>query len=591
MIDKSLLLTPVSVMFVNSSGRMKTKTKIISAVLFIIFFVTGWYFGLTPIQQGIRSSIENSTKITKNLRDMFSVSVPPGYISDAQYKLDILHYDINLDIHPEEQMLKGRVIMTGTLKDKGLNEIDLNFHDNMKISGLLVDGKTAEYESSGSRLTIIPATSLPDTFKIEINYEGKPEREGFGSFTFGKKYGHWVVYNLSEPNYASTWFPCNDLPSDKALLDIHLTNDSAYLSASNGILVDKTTEGTRRTYYWKTLYPISTYLICLYSSVYSNFSDTYISQDKQDTMPVEYYAFPQDEENARVDYGGHVGMLDFFSKTFGEYPFIKEKYGVAEFLWQIGAMEHQTLTGIGSNFVSGKRFFTDVYVHELAHQWFGDAVGPATWKDVWLNEGFATYCEALYVEHLAGAKALRSSMMSKFDESFSGTLYDPGDDLFSSLVYDKGAWVLNMLRWEIGDDAFFQSLRNYYEKYKYKNASTEDFKKVCEETSGKNLNQFFRQWIYEGNNVPRVDYSWKANKESGDYDIKLNLKQVEKGFSGYDLPVEFLFKSESGKTKTEKIRLTEDNQEFHLKLDFEPIEVIPDPENRLLVYFSLANSD
>ncbi len=591
MLDKTLLLTSVNAVQINRSGRMNTGTKIISAALFIIFFVTGWYFGLTPIQQGIRASIENSTKIKNNLTSMLSVSVPAGYISDSQYKMDILHYDINLDLHSEEQMLKGRVVLTGTLKDKSLNEIDLNFHDNMKISALLVDGKSSEYENSGSQLKIRPGTNLPDTFNIEINYEGKPEREGFGSFTFGKKYGHWVVYNLSEPNYASTWFPCNDMPSDKALLDIYLTNDTSYVSASNGILVDKTTEGARRTYHWKTLYPISTYLICLYSSVYSNFSDTYISQDKQDTMPVEYYAFPEDEENAKVDYGGHVGMIDFFAKTFGEYPFIKEKYGVAEFLWQIGAMEHQTLTGIGSNFVSGKRFFTDVYVHELAHQWFGDAVGPETWKDVWLNEGFASYCEALYVEHLAGAKALRSSMMSKFDENFSGTVYDPGNDLFSSLVYDKGAWVLNMLRWEIGDDAFFNSLRNYYEKYKYMNASTEDFKKVCEVTSGKNLDQFFKQWIYDGNNVPRVDYHWKQNQESGAYDVTLDLKQVEKGYSDYDLPIEFLFKSESGKTKIEKFRLNKNNQEFHLKLDFAPIEVIPDPENRLLAYFSLTNSD
>ncbi len=588
MLDKSLSLAAVNISQINRSGTMNRRTKIISGILFAAFFAVGWYFGLSPIQQNINSSLHSAAQIKNKLFTPPPVSVPSGYISDAQYKLDVLHYDINLDLYPEDQLLKGDVIIKAVLKDKNLKEIDLNLYDNLKISSLLVDGKPAKYENEDTQLKIeADPASLLDTFNIEIKYEGKPERRGLGSFSFGKKYGHWIVYNLSEPNYASTWFPCNDLPSDKAFLDMSITNDTTYISASNGILTAKTTEGSRRTYHWKTLYPISTYLICLYSSVYSTFTDSYVSQDRQDTMPVQYYAFPEDLENAKIDYSGHPEMIDFFAKKFGEYPFLKEKYGVAEFLWQMGAMEHQTLTGIGSNFVSGRRFFTDVYVHELAHQWFGDAVGPASWKDIWLNEGFATYCEALYTEHLAGAKALRSSMMSKFDESFSGTLYNPGEDLFSSLVYDKGAWVLHMLRWQIGDDAFFRTLRNYYQKYKYKNASTDDFKEVCEETSGENLDHFFRQWVFVGNNIPRVDYNWESESDSGKYKVALRLEQTEKGYNDYDLPIEFLFKSETGYTKVEKVRLRELSAKYSFSLDFAPIEVIPDPDNHLLVYFKL----
>lgn len=586
----SLSVADINSVDMNSSSGMSTGNKIISVLLFIVFFAAGWYMGLSPIQQSIKSSLESGNKIHK-LAAFPSLSVPEDYISERQYQLDVLHYSINLDLYPEDQLIKGQVILTATLKDKNPGEIDLNFHDNMKISGLTVDGKPAGYKNEGTRLKIEPESALPDTFNIEINYEGKPDREGFGSFTFGKKYGHWMVYNLSEPNYASTWFPCNDMPSDKALLDMSITNDSMYVSASNGILTGTTAEGGRKTYHWKTIYPISTYLVCLYSSVYKNFSDVYVSQDKRDTMPIEYYAFPEDEENARKDFGGHAGMIDFFSKTFGEYPFIKEKYGVAEFLWQIGAMEHQTLTGIGSNFIGGKRYFTDIYVHELAHQWFGDAVGPESWKDIWLNEGFASYCEALYAEHLAGSKALHSTMMSKFDASFSGTLYDPEDDLFSSLIYDKGAWVLNMLRGELGDKLFFQSLRNYYEKYKYKNASTDDFKEICEETSGRNLDQFFKQWVYEGNNVPDVDYSWTYSKDSAFFNVTLKLQQVEQGYTDYQLPIEFLFRSGSDKTKTERVMMNSDKMEIQIRLDFEPEEVIPDPDNRLLVYFKLTGGD
>ena len=591
MLNKSLTLPSNKITKETNSLKLSTRIKILSGLLFIVFLTAGWFLGLSPLIKNLKTIFQSGSTVKNIASGIPKVSVPSDYISEDQFDIDITHYNIKLDLHPEDRKLFGDVTLTGVSKNKDLTEIDLNFYDNFKIEKLLLNGKETDYRNEDTRLTINGNINKSDTFNIEIKYEGTPERGGLGSFTFGKKYGRPVVYNLSEPNYASTWFPCNDLPSDKAYLDIYLTNDSSFTSASNGILVDKKTTGTRSTYHWKTLYPISTYLICLYSSVYDEFNEQYVSQDKKDTMPIDYYAFPEDLENAKADFTGHSKMIDFFSKTFGEYPFINEKYGVAEFLWQLGAMEHQTLTGVGSNFVSGRRFFTDVYVHELAHQWFGDAVGPATWKDIWLNEGFATYCEALYDEHLAGAKALRSTMMSKFNDSFSGTVYNPGEDLFSSLVYDKGAWVLHMLRWQIGDDAFFNCLRNYFEKYKYSNASTEDFIKVCEESSGKNLNQFFSQWIFNGDNVPKINYKWNSEAVDDSFNVELNLTQYQDGYSDYSFPIQFSFKSESGKSETKVIEFNSSESDYHFKLDFAPVEAIPDPDNWLLVYFKLKGSD
>lgn len=506
--------------------------------------------------------------------------VPPDdYASANQYKINVLHYVINIDLRPEEKMLKGDVVITGVFLDKNINQIDLNFYDNMKIYLLLLNGKTSSFTEKGTRLSIPLSGIQPDTFEVRVLYEGTPKRAGFPSFVFGEINGKSCIYNLSEPNYASTWLPCNDIPSDKALLDMEITNDSSEVSASNGKLVSITTSGSRRTYYWKTIYPVSTYLICLYSSSYINFSDKYISQDKADTMAIEYYVFPKQLENAKVDFQDLPEMIGFFSKTFGEYPFIKEKYGIAEFLWQFGAMETQTLMGIGSNFIGGKNFFTEIYIHELAHHWFGDAVGPASWKDIWLNEGFATYCEALYAEHVGGSGALRSSMMGKLDV-FDGTVYNP-KDLFSHTVYEKSAWVLHLLRHETGDSVFFKILRNYYESYKYKSASTKDFENVCEKVSGKNLSSFFEQWVFIGSGIINLDYSWKPNKSSNSYNVTLNVDQTQTEYDTYNFPLDMKILFNDHTTEYRTIRINKRQNILNLEFSKEPLEITLDPDNWL----------
>ena len=506
--------------------------------------------------------------------------VPPDdYASANQYKINVLHYVINIDLRPEEKMLKGDVVITGAFLDKNISQIDLNFYDNMKIYLLLLNGKTSSFTEKGTRLSIPLSGIQPDTFEVRVLYEGTPKRAGFSSFVFGEINGKSCIYNLSEPNYASTWLPCNDIPSDKALLDMEITNDSSEVSASNGKLVSITTSGSRRTYYWKTIYPVSTYLICLYSSSYINFSDKYISQDKADTMAIEYYVFPKQLENAKVDFQDLPEMIGFFSKTFGEYPFIKEKYGIAEFLWQFGAMETQTLMGIGSNFIGGKNFFTEIYIHELAHHWFGDAVGPASWKDIWLNEGFATYCEALYAEHVGGSGALRSSMMSKLGV-FDGTVYNP-KDLFSHTVYEKGAWILHLLRHETGDSVFFKILRNYYESYKYKSASTKDFENVCEKVSGKNLSSFFEQWVFIGSGIINLDYSWKPNKSSNNCNITLNVDQTQTEYDTYNFPLDMKILFNDHTTEYRTIRINKRQNILNLEFSKEPLEITLDPDNWL----------
>ncbi|MGD1007217.1 MAG: M1 family metallopeptidase [Ignavibacteriaceae bacterium] len=556
---------------------MKKTYKIIFPLLIISMSFLGWSLTDLHLSRHLFFTTENTT--CRKSAGILEPVPPDDYASANQYKINVLHYFINIDLRPEEKMLKGDVVITGAFLDKNISQIDLNFYDNMKIYLLLLNGKTSSFTEKGTRLSIPLSGIQPDTFEVRVLYEGTPKRAGFSSFVFGEINGKSCIYNLSEPNYASTWLPCNDIPSDKALLDMEITNDSSEVSASNGKLVSITTSGSRRTYYWKTIYPVSTYLICLYSSSYINFSDKYISQDKADTMAIEYYVFPKQLENAKVDFQDLPEMIGFFSKTFGEYPFIKEKYGIAEFLWQFGAMETQTLMGIGSNFIGGENFFTEIYIHELAHHWFGDAVGPASWKDIWLNEGFATYCEALYAEHVGGSGALRSSMMSKLGV-FDGTVYNP-KDLFSHTVYEKGAWILHLLRHETGDSVFFKILRNYYESYKYKSASTKDFENVCEKVSGKNLSSFFEQWVFIGSGIINLDYSWKPNKSSNNCNITLNVDQTQTEYDTYNFPLDMKILFNDYTTEYRTIRINKRQNILNLEFSKEPLEITLDPDNWL----------
>ncbi len=558
---------------------MNKISGIFYTILIAFLLFSGFKIGYINKAQNIYSLSESCPSDKSN-----NYSFDPDsdkYISSNQYKINILHYYLNFDLYPSRKILNGDVLITGLVLDKNLKQIDLNFYDNMKITNLELNGKPAAFNEKGTRLAIPLQSTVTDTFKIKIDYEGTPKKMGFASFEFGEINGNSCVFNLSEPNYASTWFPCNDIPSDKALMDMKITNDSSNVSASNGKLISITTKGSRRTYYWKSIYQISTYLICLYSSDYVNFSDKYISQDKSDTMAIEYYVFPKQLKDAKIDFQEIPQMINFFAKSFGEYPFIKEKHGMAEFLWSMGAMETQTLTGVGFNFITGKQFFSSVFAHELAHHWFGDAVGPETWKDIWLNEGFATYCEALYSEHKGGPGALQSSMMSKFNENFKGTLYNP-EDLFNNTVYDKGAWVLHMLRHQVGDSTFFKILKSYFSEYKYKNASTEDFKKVCEKVSGENLDKFFDEWVFNGTGIIKLNYDWKAGKIKDFYFININLEQIQKGYESYKflLDVKVQFADESSFFKT--FRVDERQKTITFKTKKRPVEVSLDPNNWLL---------
>lgn len=454
-----------------------------------------------------------------------------NYIKNEQNQIDVTKYSINIELFPKSQEIQAEVTVNGKLKTTTPNII-FNFADGFAISNVYFNNKPVKYIYKNNYL-IISNLSNSNAFNVKIIYKGKPKSKGFGSFVFDKINNLDLVYSLSEPIFASTWFPCNDKPDDKAFFETTITNDKKYVSVSNGIYESSVIKGNKVSYTYKTLNQLSTYLFAIYSGDYKFFED-YVVDENNDTTRLVYYVLEENSIEDFFDFQPHKKGIQVFSKLFGTYPFINEKYGVAEITWKMGAMEHQTITGMGRGLIKAPQSNESIYLHELAHQWWGNAVGLKDWKDIWLNEGFATYCEALYYENINGKDALVNKMNSLKGDFSESTLYNPTCSLFDRLVYNKGAWILHMLRKELGDKLFFQSLKTYFEKFKYQNASTEDFKLVCQKISKKNLDCFFEQWVYKGKGKINLEYSLSVSSEG----TEIHLKQ--KGYQYY-FPIEVSF--------------------------------------------------
>jgi aminopeptidase N len=233
-------------------------------------------------------------------------------------------------------------------------------------------------------------------------------------------------------------------------------------------------------------------------------------------------------------------MIQFYSELFGLYPFIEEKYGIAEFE-PLVAMENQTCASVGRHLLSRSRVYDWVFAHELSHQWFGDLLTPDGWAEVWLNEGFATYCEALWIEHLNGSSAYTAYLWRPLlFERFRGALYDP-EDLFGITVYWKGAWVLHMLRHVMGDGPFFEALRSYAsdESLRYGNVTTGDFRRICEEHYKGSLSWFFDEWVY-GEGKPEYAWYWVQSGRESAPTVELTIRQLQSG-RVFEMPVDIRF--------------------------------------------------
>jgi aminopeptidase N len=415
---------------------------------------------------------------------------------------------------------------------------------------------------------------------VSIYYHGVPLGGGFGSFiSTTHDVNTPVMWTLSEPYGAKDWWPCKNGNDDKAdSIEIIITNPMGYVASSNGVVLKEWDEGGKHITWYKHRYPISSYLVAFAVTDFRVIRDSVLVGNKQ--LPFISYAFPEDEAYFRDESIYAKQAMTVYSNLFGDYPFINEKYGHTQFKWG-GGMEHQTNSFVVSMGIH-------LTVHELGHQWFGDKITCGSWQDLWLNEGFASYLEWLYVEQYYADYAISDR---EYYRSYVSSLPDGSvfivdtaniSRLFSNrLTYTKGAFVAHMLRWKLGDSTFFRGMKQYLNDpaLKYNYARTADLKRNLEQVSGKNLDKFFQQWVY-GEGYPSYAVSWTANKNNW-IKIKLNQTTSHASVSFYEMPVPLLFKSGS-KDTTIVLDNTINEQEFWVNIGFVPDTVIFDPQVWLL---------
>lgn len=544
----------------------------------ITFFILSLLWSQDTIPESIGKYQPDLIKSEMHRAGRWMQSAQP--LTPSMHRYDVLHYQLFLDVQPDIEEIAGQVIMTAAVTDTGLTDLDLNLSDNMVVSTVSVDGNSTSFthESNILSISITETPAVGDTIAVDVSYSGSPVGTNFGSFAFSSRNGNHHIWTLSEPYGARDWWPCKDMPTDKPeSVEIIVRVPDPLVVASNGLLTEIRPNGDETTTYtWNESYPIATYLVSLAIYPYDVWEDEYISAN-QDTMPLIYFVYPDHYTMVQANYLKTKDMIAAFADRFGEYPFLTEKYGHAEFGWG-GGMEHQTMTSLGG-------YSEGLIAHELAHMWWGDMITCANFHHIWLNEGFATYSEAMWWEDQYGEETFQSVMNNrKFygggtiyvdDTTNVGTIFD------GNLSYYKASWVLHMLRHVVGDPTFFDILRAYADdpNHRYGHATTEEFRAICEAESGMDLTAFFQQWIY-GEYYPRYTIGYLQDGTN----LRVVIEQDTYNSFLFEMPLDLTIEGELAPPQREVVFQNSASNEYNFTLPegMTVADVVVDPDDWVL---------
>jgi aminopeptidase N len=463
-------------------------------------------------------------------------------------RYDVHYYKLDLTIQNNTVYLSGNATIQAKVVQP-ISEIVLQLHENLTIDSIKLNDTSATFSRVADVLNVSTYGILqPNSFfKLTVYYRGTAPSGGQAAIGngFSTNTSKKVTWSLSEPFSAYEWWPCKQVLTDKAdSCEVWITTDSLNKAGSNGVLKNKVVLGNGKVKYeWKSRYPIAYYLISVAVCPYDEYI-TYAHPAGADSILIQDYLFKDATAVEKESLKETAAIIELFSSKFGLYPFAREKYGHTQAVFG-GAMEHQTMSTMGV-------INSEIVVHELGHQWFGDMVTCSSWNDIWISEGFATYTELVALEELKTPKDVANwvSRAMSLAKNASESVYvtdslNPSRIFDYNSTYQKGAILLRMLRFETNNDSlFFAGLRNYLQANRYNTAGAVDFKWIMEQVLGKSLTDFFNQWYYNPG-YPILSGQWNQWNEK--LWLQLN-QQPSEGSTVFKTPINVTFKYVGGDT-------------------------------------------
>lgn len=546
--------------------------------IFIIFFYSTGYAQKVSISTNI---IKKTKEIAFNESRAFARMQNIANRTAASSNFDVKYYRCEWKTDPAIRYINGKVTSYFVITS-ATNNIIYDLSDSLHVDSVKERNQNLSFSQKNDNSIQINFSETKQTGtldSISIFYQGVPPNTGFGSYINSVHADVPVMWTLSEPYGSRDWWPCKNGLDDKAdSIDVYITSPSQYTAVSNGLLQSEFIEGYQKITHWKHKYAIASYLVCMAVTNYTHYED-YV-QIGNTHLLMQTFCYP---ESLTVFQNGTppvLAALQFYSNLFGPYPFIKEKYGHVQFGWN-GGEEHQTSTFI-------LRPDEGLVAHELGHQWFGDKITCASWQDIWLNEGFATFLASLYMENKYPTTVTntRKNEIAFITSKPDGSVFVPDttnvNRIFNSrLTYTKGSHLLYMLRWILGDSAFFNGMRSYFNdpSVSYGFAHSKDFQRNMEKISSVNLDYFFNDWLY-GQGYPSYHVQW-TQIDNEHVKIKIDQTTSNPSVSFFALPVALQFKN-SIQQKTIVVNNLKNGEIFFENPGFVADTVIIDPDYWLI---------
>jgi len=514
----------------------------------------------------------------------FSTCVYSQSYSERFNTLDIQHYKLSIEVNDTTNAINATAVVSVKFKKVVDSfELDLIANDSVTNIGMKVDTVyqnkiLTDFGQKENKLKIQTKHVFPNLpYTFTIKYSGIPKD---GLIISKNLYGDRTFFGDNWPNRAHNWFPCVDHPSDKATVEYIIKAPNYYQVIANGFQIEETNISSNyKEYHYQTNVPLPTKVMVIGIAKFAvqNIGETH-------NIPVSSWVYPQTKENGFSDYAVAKDILNFFIENVGEYPFLK--LANVQSKTRFGGMENAGNIFYFEKSVTGKQDHKDLIAHEIAHQWFGNSATEADWPHIWLSEGFATYFTDLYILESEGKEAFLQRLKNEREKvlNFSKKQQTPvvdvhAKDLMSLLnpnSYQKGAWCLHMLKKEIGEDNFWKGIKTYYSFYKFKNASTNDFKYVMEQVSGKNLDVFFTQWLKKAGH-PILKSTWIHGASK----LRIIIEQTQETIFQFPLDLEIIYSDGSSEIKTINVTTQKDPFVVDTK-DLNVKEIKLDPTINLL---------